>query len=257
MPVNRDLFKQSFTLDKVPDWICPTCEKGILRMKKGSFLQEESTYSQNNSHHPSYGYIYFEVEYVYICLFICSNDRCKEVVANTGLGFVVEDVELDEDGEVNEVDGDFFTPLYFRPPLTLIRIPKECPKTIKKSLQESFELFFSSPSSAANNLRISLEEILTDLKVKRFTISKKRERKSLQLHQRIGLLPDRYSNIKEMIEAIKWLGNAGSHSHDEVKVDHVLDAYELMEHVLEEIYQPKAKKLESIARKVNKKKGPT
>lgn len=254
--MNRDLFKQPFTLDKVPDWICPTCEKGILRMKKGSFAQEESAYSRKNSYDPSCGYIYFEVEYVYICLFICSNDRCKEVVANTGIGFVVENIELDEDGEVNEVNGDFFGPLYFRPPLKLIRIPKKCSKSIQKSLEESFQLFFSSPSSAANNLRISLEEILTELKIKRFTISKKRERKVLQLHQRIDLLPDRYSHIKEMMEAIKWLGNAGSHSHDEVKVDDVLNAYELMEHVLEEIYQSKGKRVEAIAKKINKKKGP-
>jgi len=59
-----------------------------------------------------------------------------------------------------------------------------------------------------------------------------------------------------MILAIKWLGNAGSHGHAEVTMDDVMDAYELTEHILEEIYEPKLKKLKAIAKKVNKKKGP-
>ena len=35
-----------------------------------------------------------------------------------------------------------------------------------------------------------------------------------------------------------------------------MDAYELTEHILQEIYEPKLKKLKDIAKKVNKKKGP-
>ncbi len=39
-------------------------------------------------------------------------------------------------------------------------------------------------------------------------------------------------------------------------MDDVMDAYELTEHVLQEIYEPRIKKLKAIAKKVNKKKGP-
>jgi len=58
-----------------------------------------------------------------------------------------------------------------------------------------------------------------------------------------------------MLIAIKWLENAGIHGHGEVTMDDVMDAYELTEHILEEIYEPKIKKLKAIAKKVNKKKG--
>ena len=40
-------------------------------------------------------------------------------------------------------------------------------------------------------------------------------------------------------------------------MDDVMDAYELTEHILEEIYETKSKKLKAIAKKVNKKKGPS
>lgn len=59
-----------------------------------------------------------------------------------------------------------------------------------------------------------------------------------------------------MILAIKWLGNAGSHSRSKISFDDVLDAYEFLEHILQEVYVQKTKKLKARAKEVNKKKGP-
>ena len=257
--MNRELFKLPFTLDEVPDWICPSCEKGILRVKRESFLKEESKESRENSHDPYFGFISHEVHYVYICLLICSNDKCREVITNTGIGFIdIRSTWIDEEGECYEDESDFFRPKYFQPPLKLIKIPADCPKTVQIPLHESFELFFSSPSSAANRVRISLENLLTELKVERFSTKKEGGRKLLSLHERIELLPEQYTHFKDVIFAIKWLGNAGSHSNDEISSDDVMDAYDLIEHVLEEIYEQKGKRerLQLIARKVNEKKGP-
>lgn len=97
---------------------------------------------------------------------------------------------------------------------------------------------------------------MTDLKVKRFEIVKHKQR-SISLHRRIQLLPPKYAHLKEMILAIKWLGNAGSHSTETITRDDVLDSYELTEHILQEVYSSKKKKLVALAKHVNKKKGPT
>jgi hypothetical protein len=70
------------------------------------------------------------------------------------------------------------------------------------------------------------------------------------------LLPKKYDHIKDIFFAIKWLGNAGSHSHQELTSDDVLDAYELMEELLVEIFEKKREKAKSLAKKINKKKGP-
>ncbi|MGB3133805.1 MAG: DUF4145 domain-containing protein, partial [Candidatus Macondimonas sp.] len=83
------------------------------------------------------------------------------------------------------------------------------------------------------------------------------KRRFISLHQRIALLPPKYAHLKDLILAIKWLGNAGSHDGgSEVTLDDVMDSYELTEHILQEVYAPKLEKLQKIAKNVNKKKGP-
>ncbi len=252
--MDRKLLKLPFRPDNSPDWACPTCGKGILRIKQDSFLQGELASSQQARSDNSYWEPDW-ISYVYTCLLFCSNDKCKEVVVNSGTGFVDWDVTYDENGETDQVYSDFFRPKYFEPHLNIIHIPSKCPESVLKQLNESFRLFFSSPSASANNVRIAIEELLTELKINRFTISKGK-RRFINLHTRIGLLPAKYAQFKDMILAIKWLGNAGSHRCGEVTMDDVMDAYELTEHILEEIYEPKVKKLSALAKKVNKKKGP-
>ena len=53
-----------------------------------------------------------------------------------------------------------------------------------------------------------------------------------------------------------WLGNAGSHEGTELSNNDVLDAYEIMEHLLAEIYNNKGARLAALAKKVNRNKGP-
>ena len=61
--------------------------------------------------------------------------------------------------------------------------------------------------------------------------------------------------LEDILYAIKWLGNAGSHSSSEITLDDVFDAYELMHHVLIELYQPK-NRLNKLAKAIRKRKGP-
>jgi hypothetical protein len=191
---------------------------------------------------------------------VCTNDQCKEVVSNTGIGSVDWDVYEDVNGEPTQQYDDFFRPKFFEPPLMLLDIPPECPASVSFPLRESFQVFFSLPSAASNNVRIAIEELLTELKVKRFS-TVNGQRRFISLHHRINLLPEKYAQFKELLLAIKWLGNAGSHGEGEGKgaitMDDVMDVYELTQHILDEIYTPKTKKLFAMAKRVNKKKGPT
>lgn len=150
---------------------------------------------------------------------------------------------------------DFFTPLYFEPHLRLFSFPKKCPKTVCDALNESFRLFFSNPSAAVNNVRIAIEALLTELGIKRFSTSNGK-RRPIALHHRINLLPVKLAQQKTLLIAAKWLGNNGSHRIDAINKDDALDACELIDHVLQEIYDSKSKKIQALAKKVNKKKGP-
>nr|WP_318289464.1 DUF4145 domain-containing protein [Paraburkholderia sp. BL8N3] len=134
-------------------------------------------------------------------------------------------------------------------------IPAKCPDKVSEHLHESFALFFADPGAALNCARTAVEALMTALGVKRFMVVKGKQR-SINLHQRIQLLPPRYEDQKTLLLAVKWLGNAGSHDGDKAAFADVRIAYDMLEHVLSEIYDGKGKRLKAIAMKVNKKKGP-
>jgi hypothetical protein len=162
---------------------------------------------------------------------------------------------IDSDGEGDMEYEEYYRPLFFHPHLMLIDIPKGSPDSVATPLKESFRLFFSAPSAASNNVRIAIEELLTDLNVRRFETSKGK-RRFIPLHRRITLLPGKFSHLKDLLIAIKWLGNAGSHSNGKITIDDVMDSYDLIEHILQDIYASNSKKLVALAKRVNKKKGP-
>lgn len=250
--MDRKALKIPFTKGHAPDWMCPSCEKGVLRIKNETFFTDERAQSRDHSHEA------WEPEWitnVYSCLLYCTNDKCNEVVSSSGSGSVDWSIREDERGEPEQVYEDHYRPKHFDPPLRIIAIPKACPESVSSPIEESFSLFFSSPNAAANSIRVSVEQLLTELRIKRFNLIKGK-RRYISLHQRIALLPAQHSEIKDLVLAIKWLGNSGSHSRDAMTLDDVMDAYEFLEHILEEIFGKKAKKLKALAKKVNKKKGP-
>ena len=119
---------------------------------------------------------------------------------------------------------------------------------------QSFELFFCNPPSSANHIRVALEKLLNHLKVKQYEIIKGRKR-FISLHKRIEIISTKYRGLKEDFLALKWLGNAGSHSHKIIMIDDVIDAYEIFESVLHELF--KSKSIRKLVKQINKKKGPT
>src|SRR5690606_927123 len=125
------------------------------------------------------------------------------------------------------------------------------PTSVKAPLQDSFRLFFCSPPSASNCVRIALEELLTELGIKRFAVTGGK-RRIISLHTRIGLLPTRYAELRDLLFAIKWLGNSGSHADSAISIDDVMDAYELIDHVLQELYAQRSKKAKELAKVINK-----
>ena len=251
--MDRKLYKVPFTREKSPDWICPHCRKGVLRFVDGSFYSEERRLSREAHDHDAWDPDW--IECTYSGLLRCANDQCKEFVSTAGVGGVDIDVIFGPDGELEQTWADFFRPKYFEPPLAIVDLPKECPASVSDPLQESFRLFFCSPSAASNSVRIALEELLTELGIKRFTVSGGK-RRILNLHTRISLLPSKYSELRDLLFAIKWLGNAGSHADSAISIDDVMDAYELIDHVLQELYAQRSKKAKELAKVINKKKGP-
>jgi hypothetical protein len=220
--MERKLLKTQFTKDRIPAWFCPTCKSGVLLPKKDGFIYYETAISKINQKHPDW-----EPEweyYTYALILECSNKSCKEIVSSTGIGSIEMDYEYGSDGDVEQIFSDTFTPKYFYPPLILFNFPDELQDDIKNELMQSFELFFCNPPSSANHIRVALEKLLNHLKVKQYEIIKGRKR-FISLHKRIEIISTKYRGLKEDFLALKWLGNAGSHSHKIIMIDDVITSF--------------------------------
>jgi hypothetical protein len=176
-------------------------------------------------------------------------------VAHSGWGFVDADIDYNENGQPNQNLVDFYRPKYFHPHLKLFSIPEGVPSDVVKEINKSFELFFCNPPSASNHIRIALENLLTYMKVKRYD-TRNGKKIFLNLHKRINLIPLKHQSLKDCCLAIKWLGNAGSHSDKKITSDDVMDAYEIMDEVLRELFEKRQKHIKKLVKTINKKKGP-
>ncbi len=163
LSMDRKALKLPFTLNGPKNWVCPTCQSGMLGIKIDSFNKNEIRKSRNHSYEawdPEW------IQFTFSCLLDCTNAHCKETVSCTGVGSVEENYFTDEDGNPRSRYEEYYTPKYFEPHLRLIEVPKVCPESVSTLLDESFKLFFCSPSAASNNVRMALEELLTALKVR-------------------------------------------------------------------------------------------
>lgn len=251
--MDRTIFKLPFTKDGTTRYQCPSCSNGYLNVVDDLFSEKETKRSRDMHGHPEWGPEYFET--VYSGVLVCSNTSCKEVVSSSGHGWDEEEYFYDDEGFPDRDYVRYYKPKIFYPHLRPFPIPKDTPDNVVSEIEKSFSLVFSDPSSSANHIRVALEHLLTHMKIKRFSTNNGR-RTFLSLHKRIDLLPRKYSEIKDIFLAVKWLGNAGSHSNHSVTLDDVLDSYELTIELLDEIFSKKRKNAKSLAKKINKKKGP-
>lgn len=251
--MDRVAYKQKFSDRHTPEWHCPACKRGQLALQPKSLIFQETLESLAEQNYE--GWEPEWVSYVFSCMFVCSNAGCQEHVACSGRGNLERADYQDEDGWHEETTA-YFTPLYFQPSLILMDIPDNCALDVSKHLHQSFELFFASPAAALNCARGAIEALLTDLGVPTIEKNKSGGDKRINLHQRIELLPTAQQDVKDILLATKWLGNAGSHDGEAPVIDDVLDAYSLLEHALSEIYINKRGALKALAKRVNSLKGP-
>lgn len=245
--MDRTSYHLPFSLQTIPHWPCPKCRASHLTLVPNSLIYKETLESRRAHHDENWEPDW--VSYVFVCIFECASPSCREVVSCCGDGYVEGD--YDEDGHVGN---DLFRPKYFNPPLVLMDLPKNCPSEAVSHLSESFALFFADSGAALSSVRSAVEAILTNLRVKRFILVK-RKRKPLNLHRRIELLPAKYDELKDLLIAVKWLGNAGSHDGKNPATEDVRTAYDLLEQVISRIYDPNEGKLKGIAKKGEQEEG--
>jgi transcription elongation factor Elf1 len=242
--------KSSFSENNIPDWTCPSCNKGLLKIEKDQFHFEETQLSA--SWHSEEGWEPEYIKYRFNGTLKCKN--CNDFISFMGRG------NLDHVHYYNDFQDEYFEdlnrvfyPLYFNPPLNLFQITKKCPKEIKNEIEDSFRLFWNDLPSCANKIRTSLEMLMNQQNIKK-TFMQGGKRKKLTLHKRIEEFKRVKPEIADFLLAIKWIGNTGSHIGILEKID-ILDAYELLGHSLNKVFDDKETELKKKTKEIIKRKG--
>jgi Domain of unknown function (DUF4145) len=237
--VDRYVWKEWYWRADLPSWPCPHCRSGSLAEEAGSGFGEEtqsSQYGQRNGDPPD------NIQYRATLVLRCSS--CQEVVLGIGR-ILMEYVESQQTFK----PALYPVALYPMPPITDISHAGSSALEVLNA--ES--LLWLSPSAACSRLRAAVERLLDELKVPKFARDKGKRRR-LTAHARINTLPHKYAHVRDHLFALKWLGNEGTHESALGHQD-VLDGLEVLEHVLDVLFNPRDRKVKEIVKAVLRKKG--
>jgi len=252
MPVNRAFWAPSFR--KLPPWACPTCERGQLASANNDVLTRETGPSLRDHSHEEW-----DPDWVRERLagfLTCNDPTCGDVFAISGTSGVTYYTDEDIYGQVSQAIENELERKHVFPTPHMFQISGKCPDDVRALLISGFEIFWSDHDSCANKFRMAVEVLLKERKIATYTKPKKgTKRRPLTLHARIDLFRKKDSDIGACLEAIKWLGNYGSHSNTGLSRDHVFDAADMLEHVVNNLYDKVPSPLLK-ANKINKKKRP-
>jgi hypothetical protein len=191
------------------------------------------------------------------CMLFCSN--CQGQIALAGKYRVRDDRHYDEfEGETGGYES-YYRPLFFSDAPHIIRIPERTPEAVAEELRGAFQLYWADPDACANRIRVSVEKLLTHQGIPRTNgrkaVAAGKKRTFLTLHARIERFEAKNRPIAQALMAVKWIGNAGSHSSP-LSAEDALDGFELMEFVLDELFVKRASRIGALTRHIIRRKGP-
>jgi Domain of unknown function (DUF4145) len=227
-----------------PQVACPVCLVGHLVPEK---LQGTPTAAAKQVYEQTGNPI--ELSGVFTGTLRCAIHTCREPVAVAGAYTV--DPDADETG--NSGWGDMYKVRYMEPPPRIIVTPKGTPEAVVKALDSASRVLWADPSSAANRMRVAIENLMTEYGMRRYGV-RNHKRYRLSTQARIVEFRKYESTVAETLEAVKWIGNAGSHE-TEMTADDVLEGAELLSYALNLLYDDSEEQLQRRVRAVNRRKG--
>lgn len=224
LSINRGLWISN----QLKNYPCPYCNIGILVSDNKYYVEKECNIDFNIAYFP------FLVEYSFSVILFCNN--CCESISLCGIKEITK--------QFNHDDNEIYIETKYRIkgtsyPLNIFNIPFECPDEIKKIVKESFSLFWINLESCANKVRVAIELILDE---KSFGNCGK------MLHEKISQFSKMNKINGKYMMAIKKIGNKGSHG-DEIFHETILDAYELLYNIIEDMYINPIDRLNDISKK--------
>lgn len=223
---------QRFAQDNIPHWRCPACLNESLELKPDTFSSERSAYSLR--HYREDWYDMDQEEFVFSCLLQCGRDACREKVAVSGIGYAEMDWEV---YPVQEMYYVAYRAKSFVPPLPVFNVPEDCPDEVKQQLKAVSALLPVNDGAAVNALRITLELLLDTLDIPRHWQGNpgKHATAGVRIEQNKAALGELYSYF----DALKDIGNHGSHTPAPIAASHIEGACTLLDALLLQMFPVK------------------
>jgi hypothetical protein len=198
-------------------------------LREDTFTLTEAVSSKRLRRHPGW-YPELITEH---CAFqmTCVNPSCREVVYVVGR----QTVELNQDPD--QAPGDSYNegvlyPLFFLPAPPIISLPGKCPSEVTSQVELAFSLYWPDLDAAGTRLGISIERLLDSVGAAAHQ----------NLDERIKLYKTKEPELGDCLLAIKWLRNDATHVTG-LSAYEVLEGFEILEYVLEQIYDPRKEKI--------------
>jgi hypothetical protein len=233
MSFNKALWFGVFEKGHFPALPCPFCEVGRLQEVEGTFLKDDTDYGPDDIS---------ELQRAFVMLARCNVPNCRNFVSIAGHSSM-EETETEFGNALTEVlNVEAIIPA---PPM--IDLPIETPHRVKRHLEKSFVLYWTDYGACANRIRSAAETILDELRVpktKRLKAkaatpthpAKPAKTITLDFNGRIQWLQKRNRRNARVVDALRKIGNLGSHG-DEVDQRDIHTAMKLTDYLLSELFE--------------------
>jgi hypothetical protein len=145
--------RPDFTPESVPDWTCPFCHNGFLRLQKGQLQMKEIVPTKIFSESQNETIV---AQYSFLGMLTCLN--CMKQIVFIGYGRDHRTGHYPSHSDYfHEEDTVRLTPTSFFPTLPFFRIPLHYPVEIQKVLIKAFELYWIDLSVCAQKISTCLD----------------------------------------------------------------------------------------------------
>ncbi len=243
--MDRNIWKRSY--GSLPPLPCPRCGKSKLA-RKGEIQREEPAHITRELEEQGLQGECSEGSFV--ALMVCKGAFCGGLVTVAGDYRWDEHFHTGEDGEQDSYTTYDYRIFSMRPGPPLIEVPKQLNDDAKRHLKKAFELFWTDFASCANRLRIVVEYLLDQFNIERDNA----KGDPLNLASRIEKLTKTKPELAVYLNALRWLGNAGSHDGI-VDFDDLLSCFDMLEHAMVELLEGREEKRRAEANRIIAAKG--
>lgn len=228
---------------------CPNCSSGYVRFNEPVTAESYQSRRErgNEAWDPEWIHGTFIVEGT------CENNECQLSVHGTG------DYRVDWSSRTQEFDdrgpsySEYFKLTHLHPPMLMMPIPKAAPEEIQAGILRASRVLFADPGLAATALRATVERFLTSE-----GIAGGANGSFKNAHDRITEWsgPDpRRASTADLLFAVKWLGNAGTHEDADLTAAEVLDGAMMLDEAFHRVYT--GPDIDARAQTINLAKGPS